>query len=105
MRAKILGGFLLGILILSTNSALADRQFHPGQGSPVVPTEPGQGNQLGNQFADQTCTQSTYCGRGYTIWCSETGNTCWSDVGQGKWVWCAGYDEWGNSWESSDYCY
>lgn len=53
----------------------------------------------------QSCQESTYCPQGYRIWCYEEGETCYADSWHGSWVWCAGYDEHGNSWESSDYCY
>lgn len=56
--------------------------------------------------ADQYCITSTWCPRGYKIWCQAEGYWCETDKQERSWIWCGAYDEWnGLSYSSSDRCY
>jgi hypothetical protein len=59
-----------------------------------------------NNVADQCCEARTWCPRGYQIWCSSEGVSCYADKWDRSYVYCAAYDQWGGlKYQSSDYCY
>ncbi len=61
---------------------------------------------LRNHPRNQTCHISTWCPRGYRIWCYAEGRYCSSNKGERSWVWCASYDARGRiTYQGSDRCY
>ncbi len=99
MLSKIGVAILLGVSLLSGVSF--------GVSSRAAKASFGETVQEANRRStpQRSCQQYTYCRGGYAIWCYEEGDYCDSDVGYGSWVWCAASNDWGQYWESSDFCY